>query len=290
MLLIKLIKYLNKTPFSFYFGVLFIIIGSALPLLIPIYIGECIDRIITGEIYTDLIVKIVVVTIISTYLQWQSRVLCAKSAQNSVKLIRKEIPQNKESVSLIVNDAEIVANGLIMGISQIISSVTVIGFTLYFMFDISRKISFVVMLLTPVSFFAAYVISRICKRYFLLESHIRSDFVLSIEEHLSGRNFAEFDTLNNNMAKIGQKATFVSSLSNPVTRFINAVIYAATAGIGAVLIMDGSFTVGSLVAFLAYAYQYIKPFNDITTAVAEFQNAVASQTRLIQASENSSYV
>ena len=188
------------------------------------------------------------------------------------------------------------ADGLLLGFSQLFAGVTTIVGTMIFMVSIKPLIAAFVIVLTPLSFVAARYIATHTHSYFLQQSRTRAEQTAYIDELLGsqkvvkafgreGSSVAEFDEINERLEGTSLKAIFFSSLTNPCTRFVNAVIYAAVVMAGALLCVSTAgtatgFTVGSLTALLAYANQYTKPFNEISGVVTEFQNALACASRI----------
>jgi ABC transporter transmembrane region. len=198
-----------------------------------------------------------------------------------------------ETVSRMVSDVEQFSDGLLLGFTQMFSGVLTIIGTLVLMLRINWKIALAVVLLTPLSMFAAKFIAKHTYRYFSEQSLLRSDLTSVINEITGnlktvkafGREKAElerFAEVNESLAKVSLKAIFYSSITNPATRFVNALVYAAVAFVGAmdVISPDSALTVGLLTSVLSYANQYTKPFNEISGVITEFQNALACAARI----------
>ncbi|MBQ9956613.1 MAG: ABC transporter ATP-binding protein, partial [Ruminococcus sp.] len=201
-----------------------------------------------------------------------------------------------ELTSRVINDVEIVSDGLLQGFTQFFSGIITILGTLIFMMTINVKIAVVVVILTPVSFIVASKISKLSHDSYMKQSKLRGDMVSLSEEMVSSQkivkafNYGEramkrFEEINSQYGKIGAKATFYSSMTNPSTRFVNGLIYASVGLIGALGAIGyssfiGVMSVGKLSSFLAYSNQYTKPFNEISGVFAELQNAVASAQRI----------
>lgn len=194
-------------------------------------------------------------------------------------------------VSRIIADADILSDGLLLGFTQLFSGVVTIVVTLVFMFSKNVWITLMVLLLTPISFIVAKFISTHSYSMFRRQSETRGRQTALIDEMIgsqkvvkafgyeekSSRRFAE---INKELQKYSQQAVFYSSITNPSTRFVNNIIYAAVALVGAFIIPGGALTVGGLSVLLSYANQYMKPFNDISSVVTEMQNALACAARL----------
>ena len=195
--------------------------------------------------------------------------------------------------SRIVTDADQLVNGLLMAFQQLPTGVLTIVVTLAFMFALNPAIAAVVALLTPVSVFSARFIATRSARHFSGQTHLRGELTSYVEEMVGGISSVEAFSMEEEVARrfartdaeLGResfKAVFFSSLVNPTTRFANALVYAAIGIFGAFVAMGGGITVGGLSAFLGYADQYAKPFNDISGVATELQNSVACARRLFE--------
>lgn len=202
---------------------------------------------------------------------------------------------NGDTVSKVISDADQFADGLLMGFTQLFTGVATIIGTLFFMLSINFWITLVVVILTPLSFFIARFIAKKTYSMFKLQSETRGEQTAFIDEMISNQkvieayghkkqNMEKFDEVNEKLRKFSLRATFYSSITNPATRFVNSIVYAAVALFGAILAVTGygGITVGILASFLAYANQYTKPFNEISGVVTELQNAIACAGRLIE--------
>ena len=197
-----------------------------------------------------------------------------------------------ETVSRIITDVDVLSDGLLLGFTQLFTGVLTILGTLLFMLSINVWITLVVVIMTPLSLIAASFIAKRTYLMFREQSETRGEQTALINEAVSGQRVLqafgqedeildEFDEINNRLEKCSLKASFFSSLTNPVTRFVNALVYAAVALAGAFAAVSGSITVGGLSCFLSYANQYTKPFNEISGVIAELQNALACAERII---------
>lgn len=195
--------------------------------------------------------------------------------------------------SRIVTDADQLVNGLLMAFQQLPTGILTIVVTLAFMFALNPAIAAVVALLTPVSVFSARFIATRSARHFSGQTHLRGELTSYVEEMVGGISSVEAFSMEEEVAQrfartdaeLGResfKAVFFSSLVNPTTRFANALVYAAIGIFGAFVAMGGGITVGGLSAFLGYADQYAKPFNDISGVATELQNSVACARRLFE--------
>ena len=296
-------------------GVVFAAVGVSLSLAVPVFIGEAIDR-CTGKGKVDFQGLFKIVTVLgsiiaaSTLFQWMMCLCTNKLAFLTIRDLRNDIFNRLERVPLryidshtkgeltsrVINDTEIISDGLLQGFAQLFSGIITIIGTLIFMMTINFKIAVVVVILTPLSFVAASRITKATHDSYMKQSKLRGD-MFGLAEELAGnqklvkafvydkRAEERFDVVNQAYGKIGAKATFFSSMTNPTTRFVNGIIYAAVGMLGALGVIGGfsfvgAMTVGKLSSFLAYSNQYTKPFNEISGVIAEFQNAVASAQRV----------
>ena len=285
-----------------------------LTLYVPILIGRAIDQIIeAGAVRFDLIMPILIeigICVLITALgQWIMNVTNNRVTFDVVRDIREEalaciekLPlsyidahPHGEIVSRVIADADQFADGLLMGFTQLFTGVLTILFTLIFMFTQNVWITLVVVCVTPLSLFVAKFIATRTYAMFRLQSQTRGEQTGFIDEMIGnvkvvqayGREAAElekFDEINERLRSCSLQATFFSSITNPSTRFVNAVVYALVALSGAlVVIAPGStMTIGALSCFLSYANQYTKPFNEISGVVIELQNAIACAARLFE--------
>lgn len=299
----------------FILTVLFAGLGVALSLSVPVFIGEAVDCCVgKGNVDFDKLLKIIitlaVIVIASTFFQWLMSLCTNKLAFLTIRDLRADIFNKLERVPLkyidghtkgeltsrVINDIEIISDGLLQGFTQFFSGIVTIIGTLIFMMTINVKIAIVVVILTPLSFVAASRITKASHDSYMKQSKLRGDMVGLAEEMAGNQKIVKafvyderaekrFDEINTAYGKIGAKATFFSSMTNPTTRFVNGLIYAAVGMLGALGVIDyssiiGYMSVGKLSSFLAYANQYTKPFNEISGVIAELQNAIASAKRV----------
>ena len=307
----KIFKYLTHYKLSIIFSLLFAFITVAGQLAIPVLQGKAIDRIIgAGNVDIKGIITILIiiaVTVAATALfQWIMNVINNKITYSIVRDIRKDafeklqiLPVNYvdthpagEIVSKVIADVDQFADGLLMGFTQFFTGIMTIIGTLGLMFIYDWKITMVVVLVTPASFFIASFIAKRTYNMFKKQSEARGEQTSLIDEMIGNEKIVQaysmednsldrFDEINGKLQKYSLDATFFSSLSNPSTRFVNNVVYALVAFVGAFSVMRGGLTVGSLSALLSYANQYMKPFNEISGVVTELQNAIACAGRVI---------
>ncbi len=299
----------------FILTVLFAGLGVALSLSVPVFIGEAVDCCVgKGNVDFDKLLKIIitlaVIVIASTFFQWLMSLCTNKLAFLTIRDLRADIFNKLERVPLkyidghtkgeltsrVINDIEIISDGLLQGFTQFFSGIVTIIGTLIFMMTINVKIAIVVVILTPLSFVAASRITKASHDSYMKQSKLRGDMVGLAEEMAGNQKIVKafvyderaekrFDEINIAYGKIGAKATFFSSMTNPTTRFVNGLIYAAVGMLGALGVIGyssiiGYMSVGKLSSFLAYANQYTKPFNEISGVIAELQNAIASAKRV----------
>lgn len=294
---------------------IFAVLGVSLSLAVPIFTGKAIDLCIEkGRVDFDglkyIALTLAAMVAASAVFQWLMSLCTNKLAFLTVRDLRTDIFNKLERVPLryidghtkgelssrVINDIEIISDGLLQGFTQFFSGVITIAGTLIFMMTINVRIAVVVVLLTPLSFFAASKITKATHDYYTKQSKLRGDMVGMAEEMAGNQKLVKafvyddealerFEKINSEYGKTGVKATFFSSMTNPTTRFVNGVIYAAVGCLGALGVIGkvsfiGKMTVGSLQSFLAYSNQYTKPFNEISGVFAELQNAVASAQRV----------
>lgn len=291
-----------------------IIVG--LTLYIPILAGEAIDLIVEpGEVtvpergmyFTQKLAMIAVCAILAGILQWIMNIVNNYITFHVVHDLRREaflkierLPlsyldshPSGDVLSRVINDADQFADGLLLGFTQLFTgAVTILG-TLIFMLMIHPAITAVVVVLTPISLFVARFIANRTYNLFKKQSEIRGEQTAFINEMVKNqklvrafseeeRTLARFDEINERYRKSSLSAVFFSSLTNPCTRVVNNVVYAAVALTGAFAAVAGSITIGGLTCFLSYANQYTKPFNEISGVIAEVQNALACAARLFE--------
>lgn len=304
-------------PYIAYFAmtVIFAATGVSLSLTVPVFIGKAVDCCVgKGDVDFNRLAKIAVtlafIVIASGLFQWLMSLCTNKLAFLTVRDLRADVFAKLERVPLrfidrstkgeltsrVINDVEIVSDGLLQGFTQLFSGIITILGTLLFMMFINFKIAVVVVLLTPLSFIAASKITRATHDHYTRQSKMRGEMVSFAEEMAGNQKLVKsfvydkraeerFRAINTEYGNIGVKATFFSSMTNPTTRFVNGLIYAAVGLLGAMGAVGhfsfiGVMSVGRLSSFLAYSNQYTKPFNEISGVFAELQNAVASAQRI----------
>lgn len=308
----KVLHYVGRYKPHLAFSILLAALSVATTLYIPVLAGRAIDNIIDKgnvnfEALKPLLIGIGVLAAATALAQWIMNALNNKITFCVVRDIRNAAMRRiqilplsyidshpaGETVSRIISDADQFADGLLMGFTQLFTGVITILGTIGFMLSISPKITLVVVLLTPLSLFVARFIARRTYSMFKLQSETRGEQTAFIEEKVGSqkvvkaftreeKTLEEFDEINERYAKFSLKAIFFSSITNPSTRFVNSVVYAAVGLTGALAAVSGAITVGGLSCFLSYANQYTKPFNEISGVVAELQNALACAERLFE--------
>ena len=276
----------------------------------PILIGKGVDCMIEKGLvsFPDLklvLLQLAVVTAIPAISQWVMSLLTNKMTYKIVDDIRRRVfahmeilplrymdaHQPGDAISRISTDVDQFSDGLLMGFTQLFSGVMTILGTLGFMISIDGRITLIVVLITPLSFFVANFIAKRTFTMFRLQSETRAEMTSLVEEMVGNQKvvkaFAyekeaeeQFDDINQRLQSCSLKATFFSSITNPSTRFVNGLVYTGVGIFGAFSAIQGRITVGQLSSFLNYANQYTKPFNEISGVVTELQNALACAGRI----------
>ncbi len=279
-------------------------------LYIPILTGRAIDRMTAaGSVnppgIEGILLRILSVALLSALGQWLmgicnnkitylvSRNLRDASMEKIQVLPLRYLDSHKtgDLVSRIIADIDLFSDGLLMGFTQLFTGVLSIVGTIFFMLSVNVPISLVVLLITPLSLLAASFIARKTYRYFSEQNRVRGDQTALINERIEGvkvvqsfghekENLAEFDAINDRLCKVSLNAVFYSSTTNPVTRFVNGIVYTGVGLIGALTAIRGGITIGELSCFLTYANQYTKPFNEISGVITEMQNALSCAARV----------
>lgn len=308
----KVLLYLKKYTPHIVLTILLAAVTTAITLYIPIIIGNGID-LITEKHAVDLprlvpiLLRAGILAVLSSVLQWIMNTVNNKITFNVVCDVREAafkklqiLPLSYidshsagDLISRTVADAEQFADGLLMGFTQLFTGVLTILGTLGFMLLLDVKITLLVVLLTPLSLFAASFIAKHTYDMFSLQSKTRGEQTAFISEVITNQKLVsafsreekmteKFDEINARLEKASLKAIFFSSLTNPCTRFVNSVVYAGVGLFGAFEAIAGGLSIGGLSCFLSYANQYTKPFNEISGVVTELQNALACAGRLFE--------
>ena len=316
----KVLSYIGKYRIHLFITIVLATLTVALTLALPVLIGDAIDYIIDKnnvdfEKIGFLSAVCVAIIVATALFQWIMNVLCNKITFGVVRDVRsaafhrlEKLPisyidakASGDIVSRIISDADQFADGLLMGFTNLFTGIATIVGTLAIMLFINWKIALVVFCLTPISLLVARFIATRTYSMFKLQASTRSEQTEFIDEMIGNQkvvralshedeNQERFDEINDRLAKCSLRAIFFSSLTNPCTRFVNSLVYAAVALCGALAVLDTSgifavgaiFTVGKLSSFLAFANQYTKPFNNISSVITELQNSVACAERLFE--------
>ncbi|MFX3644764.1 ABC transporter ATP-binding protein [Streptococcus suis] len=278
-----------------------------LTVYLPILIGQAVDAVLiaNGQVLLGILGKMVMVILLNTLVQWYLPLVTNRLVYGMVADLREQVYiklhqmplsyLDRHSVGDLVarfsSDSQQLTNGLLMIFNQFFIGILTIFLTIFTMARLDLMMMLVVVALTPVSLLVARYIAKKSYGYYRQQTQARGRQSQLLEESISQLTLVQsfnaqeqftqgFQVVNDQYATYSQQAIFASSTVNPSTRFINAIIYALLAGLGALRIMAGNFTVGSLTTFLNYASQYSKPFNDISSVLSELQSALACADRL----------
>ena len=312
----KIIKavlaYIGNYKILLFVSLVMAMITVVLTLYLPILFGDAIDLIVgRGQTKFDKIFEIIITAVIvagtTALLQWVMTTINYRIAYNVVRDIRNDALRRIERlplsfldahptgdiVSRVIADADQFSDGLLLGFTQSFTGIATILGTLVFMLRIDIFTALIVMVLTPLSLLVARFISKHTYSFFKLQSETRAEQTSLINEMIGGMEVVKaygreekvveaFDGINEKIEKASLKAIFFSSITNPATRFVNNIVYALVGLVGAFQVVNGGISVGGLSAFLAYANQYTKPFNEISGIITELQNAIACAGRLLE--------
>ena len=292
------------------FTILLSVVTVGLTLYIPKLTGKAVDCIVAkGQVddkgVTEILMQIGICILITAFAQWLMNICNNKMTYQIVRDIRNDafkkieiLPLKYidghaygEVVSRVIADVDQFADGLLMGFTQLFTGAATIVGTFCFMLSVNVTITFVVVLITPVSFLVAGFIAKRTYTMFKLQSETRGEQTGLIEEMIGNQKIVQafgqtqkvmerFDEVNGRLKDCSLKAVFFSSITNPATRFVNSLVYTGVGVTGAVGVINGSLSVGQLTSFLSYANQYTKPFNEISGVVTELQNAIACAKRI----------
>lgn len=308
----RLMKLIEKYKFLVLLSLLLAVVVVATQLYAPILFGKAVDLAI-GKGNVDIkgiitiLIKTAVVIGITALAQWIMSVINNRITYRVVMDLRVQAfrhlqkldiayidsHEHGDIVSRIITDIDQLSDGLLMGFTQFFTGVITILGTLIFMFSVNVKIALIVVLLTPLSLFVASFIAKRTYSMFKKQSETRGEITSHINEMVGNQKLVKafgreeaseekFDEINERLTKYSLKASFFSSMVNPSTRLINAIVYAGVGGFGALSVIAGRLSVGQLSCFLSYATQYTKPFNEISGVVTELQNALASAARVFE--------
>lgn len=308
----RILTYIKPYRIQLIFSILLTVINVGLTLYVPILIGDSIDYIIGADnvdfkALTNILIRFAVVVALTALAQWFMSLFNNKITYCVVRDIRTEtfihlqkLPVSYidshpygDTISRIITDIDQFSDGLLMGFNQLFAGILTIVGTLVFMLTINIKITIIVVVLTPLSLFIAAFIARNTFNMFHKQSKARGRLTSLIDEMIGNQKIVQafayeddakerFAHLNKDLEKCSLQAIFFSSLVNPSTRFVNSLVYAGVGIFGAVTAIKSGLTIGQLTKFLNYANQYTKPFNEISGVVTEFQNALASASRVFE--------
>ncbi len=288
------------------------VLSVTLSLLAPVIIGQGVDLIVgPGQVNFPELARIIgllaLVILGSALFQWLMGLCTNAIAYRTVRDLRVDMFNKLERVPLkvmdnrphgdlisrVINDIDVISDGLLQGFSQLFTGVVTIVGTLLFMFSVSVPITLVVVLVTPLSLGVAAFIAKRSYTSFQEQSACRGELGGYVEEMLGSQKVVKafgyeqraqqhFEEINSRLYRSGVKSQFFSSMTNPCTRFVNGIVYAAVGVAGALAALAGVMTVGQISCFLSYANQYTKPFNEISGVVTELQSALASAARVFE--------
>ena len=311
-MIMRIWKHIRKYWFYIVCSLIFAALSVASQLYVPILTGNAIDHMIgVGKVdfvgVAAIVRVIVAATAVTAISQWIFGICNNKITYNVSRDLRnaaiakiQRLPVSYldahptgDLVSRVIADVEQFADGLLMGFTQFFTGVLTILGTLSFMLYVNVPITLVVVCVTPLSFIVAGFIAKKTYRNFHMQTEVRGEQTAFINEMIEGQkvvqafchekeNVDQFDETNERLQKASLKAIFFSSITNPATRFVNNVVYAGVALVGALFAVSGGISVGQLSCFLSYANQYTKPFNEISGVVTELQNAMACASRIFE--------
>ena len=306
----KVLRFIGKYRFLLVLSIILAAVSVILQLYVPVLFGNAIDQVVAKRevnfrMMWYYLSRILVMIIVSSVATWIMNIINNRMTFRTVQDIRAKAIRHiqvlplsyldshstGDIISRVIADTDILSDGLLLGFTQLFSGIVTIIGTLLFMFSKNIWITLMVIVLTPLSFFVAKFISSRSFHMFRKQSDARGRQTALIEEMIGNQKIVQafgyedkssgrFALINEELKECSQKAVFYSSLTNPSTRFVNNVIYAGVALAGAFMIPGGSLTVGGLSVLLAYANQYMKPFNDISSVITELQNALACAARI----------
>lgn len=281
-------------------------------LVVPVMTGMCIDCIVgVGQVEFDTLTKysliLVAVIGLTTLFTWLSTYLTSLYMYKSVEIIRSKFFNKIQTVpiryidgnnhgdllSRIINDTEIMADGFLEGLSMIFNGVITIVGTFIFMISLNLTITLIIVILTPLSLFISFYIAKKSTKLFRAHAKSRGDMTGYLEELVGGQRIVKafnheedsierFEEINSRNTQVGQNAEFYSSVTNPLTRFFNGLVYITVGLVGALLAIQGQVSIGRISTFLSYANSFGKPFNELSSEIAEIQAAFASAERIFQ--------
>ena len=311
----KLFPYLKNYSVLLLFSFFLAMVSVLSSVWIPKVIGQTIDAMIgVGEVHFSIVTNgllwIFVLALISMVSQYVMSLCHNHIAYGMVKSLRDDVFIHLSKMplsyldlkahgslqSIVISDTEQIADGLLLGFSQLFTGILTIISTLLWMFSIQLTMTIVVLILTPISFVVASFIAKKTFHLFHEQSTLRAEQTAFTHETISGIKVVQaysqeekvlttFDEMNENLANRSLKAVFYSSITNPATRFVNSLVYTVVGLVGAFFVLKSQLSIGQLAAFLTYANQYTKPFNEISGVMTEFQNSMACASRVFELME-----
>ena len=311
----KLFPYLKNYIVLLLFSFFLAMVSVLSSVWIPKVIGQTIDAMIgVGEVHFSIVTNgllwIFVLALISMVSQYVMSLCHNHIAYGMVKSLRDDVFIHLSKMplsyldlkahgslqSIVISDTEQIADGLLLGFSQLFTGILTIISTLLWMFSIQLTMTIVVLILTPISFVVASFIAKKTFHLFHEQSTLRAEQTAFTHETISGIKVVQaysqeekvlttFDEMNENLANRSLKAVFYSSITNPATRFVNSLVYTVVGLVGAFFVLKSQLSIGQLAAFLTYANQYTKPFNEISGVMTEFQNSMACASRVFELME-----
>ena len=311
----KLFPYLKNYSVLLLFSFFLAMVSVLSSVWIPKVIGQTIDAMIgVGEVHFSIVTNgllwIFVLALISMVSQYVMSLCHNHIAYGMVKSLRDDVFIHLSKMplsyldlkahgslqSIVISDTEQMADGLLLGFSQLFTGILTIISTLLWMFSIQLTMTIVVLILTPISFVVASFIAKKTFHLFHEQSTLRAEQTAFTHETISGIKVVQaysqeekvlttFDEMNENLANRSLKAVFYSSITNPATRFVNSLVYTVVGLVGAFFVLKSQLSIGQLAAFLTYANQYTKPFNEISGVMTEFQNSMACASRVFELME-----
>lgn len=306
----RMLAYIRPYRLFFVLSLISALVVCAAQLLVPVFSGDAIDAMIDlgrvdFAVIGEALLKIGIVTVCSACAQWLLAYAGNRLTFSVVHDLRDEAAAKLQRLPLsyldahptgdllsrIISDAETIGDGLLMGFSQLFTGVIMIVGILCIMLRLNVAVTAIVALLTPFSIFVASFIVRRTSRYFKAQSEVRGEETALINEGIEGlkvvqsfgheaESLKQFDAVNERLRTVSMKAVFYSSLTNPSTRLVNNIVYAAVVLVCALTAVGGSMTIGGMSIFLSYASQYAKPFNEISSVITELENALACAARI----------
>ncbi|MCI8317745.1 MAG: ABC transporter ATP-binding protein [Lachnospiraceae bacterium] len=308
----KVLSFIRPHSALVLLSLLMAVVSVVLTLYVPVLTGRVIDEIVgPGAVQFERIARImkvmVFIVLITAAAQWvmnvaNNRIVCLVSSEVREQAFEKieilpvsylDAHSSGDLVSRVIADVDQFADGLLLGFTQFFTGVATILGTLVFMLVTNAGITLVVVLLTPVSLLAARFIAQKTYAMFRMQSEARGEQTALVDEMVANQKVVQaygqekniqgrFDKMNERLRSYSLRAVFFSSITNPVTRFVNSLVYTGVGLTGALCVVRGVMSVGQLSAFLSYANQYTKPFNEISGVVTELQNALACAGRVFE--------